>query len=214
MIYGRVFGIMLITTIAGTVYYLNRVGQIKTLKTSVINQPQNSEFINLGNIFTDIRSFFTHNDNNDDNNYDERLSIKQVYRLAKEITKRNFKNVDPIMLTTMAYIESSNKPKAIRFEPHLNDSSKGLMQVLQTTADWLRTIGYKRYSSENLFDAKTSIYFGGAYVDWLKDYRGQNRDEEWIVRSYNGGPNNFNSQTLNHWNKYQKAKLKIIQEVR
>ncbi len=56
--------------------------------------------------------------------------------------------------------ESSGNPKARRFEPKLNDSSYGLMQILFSTAKFLGYTG----SSEGLLDPKTNIDLGTKYL--------------------------------------------------
>lgn len=43
------------------------------------------------------------------------------------------------MICAIADIESSRQPLAYRFEPKLGEASTGLMQTLQSTADWLAT---------------------------------------------------------------------------
>lgn len=138
----------------------------------------------------------------------------RVLNEAAELRNRYGLNVSPLMIAAMAQIESSYNPKAQRHEAHLGDSSWGLMQTLLGTAQWLYDdMGYRdfgRPSEKTLTDGRTSLYFGMAYVDWLSRYKGIQRSEQWIVESYNGGPNNSNAQTRNHWAKYQRAKAQIM----
>jgi soluble lytic murein transglycosylase-like protein len=142
------------------------------------------------------------------------LTIGQIYALAEALRARYWQDVDPVMLTTMAVIESSGRPGAIRAEPHIGDASIGLMQTLYGTARWLHDdMGYRAYSLPNpdaLMDPQVSVYFGGSYVAWLSNWKGIRRTEQWIVESYNGGPNNSNSGTRNHWRKYQDAKARVL----
>ena len=141
------------------------------------------------------------------------LPADQVFKIADQIRKRYYVGVSPLMLTAMAKIESAFRPGALRYETHLGDASIGLMQTLYRTARWLHDdLGYQAYqlaSSDDLMDPQTSVYFGGAYVDWLSTWRGVQRAEQWVVMSYNGGPNADNSQTRNHWAKYQAAKAQL-----
>ena len=138
-------------------------------------------------------------------------SGNDLYALADEIVRGYFNrsNVDPMMLTAMAMIESSGNPLAVRYEPGIGDASIGLMQTLTGTARWLATdMGYTDFgvpSMDDLLDPATSMYFGAAYVNWLRNYGGQRRSDEWVVKSYNGGPGANNSQVENHWAKYQAA---------
>ena len=144
----------------------------------------------------------------------DQMTKQEVYNLAFVLTRNNYPNVDPVMLTAMAEIESAYKPNAYRYESHINDASYGLMQTLYSTAKWLHDeMGYRAYTLTNpdqLFDPAVSMYFGGAYVDYLRKWNGKIRSEQWIVESYNGGPNNSNSQTRNHWNKYKIAKEGVL----
>lgn len=134
-----------------------------------------------------------------------------LYALADEVVASFFNrnNVDPMMLTAMAMIESSGNPLAVRYEPAIGDASIGLMQTLVGTAKWLATdMGYNDLgvpSMDDLLDPRTSMYFGAAYVSWLRNYGGVRRSDEWVVKSYNGGPGADNSQVENHWRKYQAA---------
>lgn len=43
------------------------------------------------------------------------------------------------MICAIAEVESSRIPLAYRFEPRLGEASTGLMQTLQSTAEWLAT---------------------------------------------------------------------------
>lgn len=143
---------------------------------------------------------------------------QSVYNRARLIVDRYNLNADPVMIAAMAKIESSYNPNAVRVETHINDVSIGLMQTLVSTAQWLAR-DFPKYSAkgipsdQDLLDPETSLYFGAAYIDYLSRWRGVPRDEGWIVESYNGGPNNSNAQTRNHYRKYLRAKEEIIEEL-
>jgi soluble lytic murein transglycosylase-like protein len=148
------------------------------------------------------------------------LDAGAVYNLAREMSARHFPDVDPLMLTAMAEIESGFQPGAVRNEPHVKnryaqngDASIGLMQTLFSTAKWLRNDqgqgAYVLSRGDDLMDPQTSMYFGGSYVQWLMTYQGEVRSEAWIVMSYNGGPGADNQATRHHWEKYQAAKLRL-----
>jgi hypothetical protein len=138
------------------------------------------------------------------------MSRAQIYEIADRVTRQHFSTVSPSMLTAMAMIESSGNPKAYRYEAHINDASYGLVQVLFRTALWLRNdMGYRAYplrSTSDLMYPEFSLYFGGAFIHWLQRHPRFNGTAQWILESYNGGPNNSNSQTRNHWAKYQKER--------
>lgn len=122
--------------------------------------------------------------------------------------------VDEDMIVRIAWIESAFDASAVRPEPQINDASAGLMQTLVGTADWLASqMGYtafgKRASLQKLMGPQASIYYGAAYLDYLSDYAGQRRSEEFMVRSYNGGPGNFNDDTAEYWRRYLEAKARF-----
>lgn len=138
----------------------------------------------------------------------------EVRALASPIAGRfDWPTVD--RLTAIAWIESSFNPAAYRFEPHLNDASVGLMQTLTSTARWLyEDMGYTAYGAPTLetlaASPQQSLYFGGAYLDWLSRWRGRRRSEQWIVRAYNGGPGGATSRaTAPYWDKYQDARRRL-----
>lgn len=137
-----------------------------------------------------------------------------IRQLATRIIEQNNFDLDVNMLVAIAYIESSFNPEALRVEPHINDASAGLMQTLITTAQWLaRDMGYRNYGFpelSDLMDAEVSMYFGAAYLDYLKNTRRDLDTEEKIVRGYNGGPAGFKrSATLPYWQKYKRAREKF-----
>ncbi len=143
-------------------------------------------------------------------------------RAVAGTTVRSFNlRVDPDLIARIAWIESSNREReadavrfnttALRFENHIGDASAGLMQTLVGTARWLaKDMGYTAFGVPTLdtllSSPQASIYFGAAYLDYLSRYRGQARAEEWIVRSYNGGPGNVGNATADYWDKYLDAK--------
>ncbi|WP_299394644.1 lytic transglycosylase domain-containing protein [Pelagibius sp.] len=138
-------------------------------------------------------------------------SLGAVATLAQFTVDRHKFNVDPKMAIRIAYIESSFNPSAIRYEPHLGDASIGLMQTLLGTARWLEVdMGHNSHtaSTTSLLDAQVSMYFGCAYLHWLRRWRGSTRSDEWVVRSYNGGPGHGKA-TDDYWRKYREAREKL-----
>ena len=139
------------------------------------------------------------------------LSLGNVRALAEGAVASWRFNVDPAMIVRIAWIESGFNPSAVRFEPAIGDASSGLMQTLVGTARWLaQDMGYTAFGAPTM-DAlirspQMSIYFGAAYLDYLSRYAGRSRGEEWIVRSYNGGPGHSQGATDNYWRKYLAAK--------
>lgn len=143
-----------------------------------------------------------------------RLTIADVKRLAQETVSRDGLSIEPLMLRTIAEIESDRNPLAMRAEPHIGDASIGMMQTLIGTAKWLYTdMGARRYGEptiEKLMNPEISMYFAGQMLEWLSTYRRQARDEQFIAMSYNGGPGANNNQTRNYWRKYQQRKARLV----
>jgi soluble lytic murein transglycosylase-like protein len=140
------------------------------------------------------------------------LSESEVRTFA-ENTVRDFDEIqaDPAVMVRIAWIESAFDPSALRPEPAIADASAGLMQTLVTTARWLATdMGFDAFGRDielkTLMGPQASLYFGGAYLTYLRTYRGQRRGEEFVVRSYNGGPGNFSEATAQYWQRYLEAK--------
>lgn len=143
----------------------------------------------------------------------------EMRAMAETTIKKHFRGkLDPVMICAIAEIESDRQPLAYRFEPKLQEASTGIMQTLQSTAEWLaRDMGYTFYtvdwSSSMLYRPFVSVYFGAAYLKWLSTYEGKHRSEEFIVRGYNGGPKGATSKsTERYWNKYLIAKQSLPQK--
>lgn len=141
------------------------------------------------------------------------VTQREMRGLAEIIIARHFRGrVDPRVVCAIAEVESSRQPLAYRFEPARGEASTGLMQVLQSTAEWLaRDMGYRVYSADwrvtGLYRPFEAVYFGAAYLNWLSTYQNKPRDEEFIVRGYNGGPQGYAlAATERYWEKYKRAK--------
>ncbi|MCO5553995.1 hypothetical protein L7F22_007521 [Adiantum nelumboides] len=149
---------------------------------------------------------------------EERLHQSSTAREASQTTITQFFSAATTPTSQTAEVESNRQPLAYRFEPKLGEASTGLMQTLQSTAEWLaRDMGYTYYTNElspsMLYRPFVSVYFGGAFLKWLSTYKKKTQNEEFMVRAYNGGPNNATSQsTLVYWNKYLKAKQSLLDQ--
>ncbi|KAL2609169.1 hypothetical protein R1flu_027742 [Riccia fluitans] len=143
------------------------------------------------------------------------ITETEMKAIAEIIIGRFFTKVDPAMICAIAEIESARNPLAYRWEESVQEASTGLMQTLQSTAEWLaKDLGYRAYSvdwaSSMLYRPFVSVYFGCAYLKWLSTYDGKRRSEEFMVRGYNGGPKGAtNKITLVYWNKYLVAKQNL-----
>ena len=86
-------------------------------------------------------------------------------------------------------VESSFNPRAYRFEPHLNEASYGLMQVLESTARDRGLIG----PAQNLYEPEIGLEIGCAHVMWTFEFlqsRGAQSDPLSVALAYNAGVGN------------------------
>lgn len=141
------------------------------------------------------------------------LTQTEMKAMADIVIDRHFKGrLDTVMISAIAEIESNKQPFAYRYEPKLGEASTGIMQTLQSTAEWLaRDMGYRAYEIEGaptiLYRPFVSVYFGAAFLKWLSTYDGKKRNEEFMVRAYNGGPKKAtHKSTLQYWTRYQLVK--------
>lgn len=117
-----------------------------------------------------------------------RISPQDVLALLPQADPDGW--MPPADLLAFVEVESGFRPRAYRFEAHLNEASYGLMQTLASTA---RDRGYQG-DPEGLFDPLTSLTFGIAAARWKWDFlaRRLGRDPtetEW-VGAYNAGVGN------------------------
>jgi soluble lytic murein transglycosylase-like protein len=88
--------------------------------------------------------------------------------------------IDPALLKAIITIESAFYEKSYRYEPHRNDSSYGLVQILYQTA---KNLGFKGKPTD-LYDPETNINYGAKFLSILqKQYK--NIDD--VIASYNMG---------------------------
>lgn len=85
-------------------------------------------------------------------------------------------------------IESSFDPNAYRAEKHLGDASRGLMQILLSTA---KDRGFSG-DPTLLFDVETNIRYGMRQLKWTWDYlaRAGFHDRDKWIGAYNAGVGN------------------------
>lgn len=95
--------------------------------------------------------------------------------------------VDPALIKAHIKQESNWDMNATRFEPHLNDSSWGLMQVLLRTAREI--LGNSNLTVSQLLEPRTNIEAGTAYIAKnMKRYGGAITD---VIAAYNAGSARF-----------------------
>lgn len=116
-------------------------------------------------------------------------------------------SLDAASILAFIEIESSFDPTARRYEPALDESSYGLMQLLASTA---RGMGWKS-DKENLFDPRVNIKYGVKYLEWIDGYLakrlGAKPTIQQLVEAYNEGVGNVlkKRQDPEYWNKWKQA---------
>jgi hypothetical protein len=101
------------------------------------------------------------------------------------------KGLDPVLVCAVIAQESAWDPRAYRFEPHINEASYGLMQVLESTARWMGLTG----DVERLYDPETGITVGCDYLVWLRNFYKNDGDVRKMLGGYNAGPSNWQIAT-------------------
>ncbi|MBL4761671.1 MAG: transglycosylase SLT domain-containing protein [Gammaproteobacteria bacterium] len=150
-----------------------------------------------------------------------KLTTTEVLRLADHvIEKYGIYSTSAQDLTVFAYVESSFRPWVQRDEGF--DKSTGLMQTLLGTATDMYKKGYKalgKPTEQSLKDPIVSMYFGAAYLQWLKTNYAQwgydyGNYEDFFIRSYNGGAGwrktpNGAKNTEQYLKKWKSAKARL-----
>jgi soluble lytic murein transglycosylase-like protein len=120
-------------------------------------------------------------------------TVKRWAGPIDEMSKRY--NIDPNMIAIIMTLESGGYSKANSGE------AKGLMQITPLTAKDIAAKYLKKpVKSYNLWDPRTNIEFGAAYLAWLRGQFGEvNQGPSWnstielVAAGYNGGPGAANS---------------------
>ena len=143
----------------------------------------------------------------------KRLSSKERLELASIITEQAQQhNLDPLLVIALIQVEST-------FNTHAQShkGAKGLMQLLPDTARYINKKTDKGIlANSNLFDAKTNIALGTAYMEYLLNKT--NGNLEYALAAYNMGPANmfrakrenrlpkaYSNKVLKEYTKLQKA---------
>lgn len=120
--------------------------------------------------------------------------------------------LDPSMICAIAELESDRQPLATRYDKKSKDTTRGIMQLLPKTADWLyRELHYQSYevegNSDLLFRPFVNVYFSAAYLKWLSNFDQKERSEEFVVRAYKGGTKKAtHKSTMPFWQRYLSVK--------
>lgn len=119
-----------------------------------------------------------------------KLSLEETAALVTAVNAELGNRLIVADVLAVIEIESARDPQAFRAEPQINDASRGLLQVLLSTA---RDRGYGG-PPDGLFDPLTSIRVGMAHLIWTYDYLLYRLNRvpqtgEWIG-AYNAGVGN------------------------
>lgn len=143
----------------------------------------------------------------------KRLSSKERLELASIITEQaELHNLDPLLVIALIHVESTFNTNA-----QSHKGAKGLMQLLPNTARYINKKTDKGIpENSNLFDAKTNIALGSAYMEYLLNKT--NGNLEYALAAYNMGPANmfrakrenkvpkaYSNKVLKEYAKLQKA---------
>lgn len=143
----------------------------------------------------------------------KRLSSKERIELAFIITEQaDIHNLDPLLVIALIQVESTFNKNA-----QSHKGAKGLMQLLPDTARYINEKNDKGIpENSNLFDAKTNIALGTAYMEYLLNKT--NGNLEYALAAYNMGPANmfrakrenrvpkaYSNKVLKEYTKLQKA---------
>lgn len=121
-------------------------------------------------------------------------TVRHWDNLINEMAKQY--NIDPNLIAIIMTLESGGYSKA-----GSEAGAQGLMQVTPLTAqDIAAKFVKKSVKKYDLFDPKTSIEFGTAYLAYLRDEFGTYPDDtdwlrtvELVAAGYNGGPGTANA---------------------
>jgi len=90
--------------------------------------------------------------------------------------------VNPFLIKAVMKRESNFNPMAHRAEPHINDASWGLMQVLLKTARWM--LKDTSLTSQQLLKPDTNIKAGVSYLAYQQKRYSDIKD---VIAAYNAG---------------------------
>lgn len=116
-------------------------------------------------------------------------AVKQWQPLIQEMSKKYA--IDPNLIAIIMTLESGGGPKA-----KSGVGAQGLMQIMPLTAEDIAAKHLKKpVTTYDIFDPRTNIEFGTAYLAYLRDEFGEpsqgpdwNETVELVAAGYNGGP--------------------------
>ncbi len=125
------------------------------------------------------------------------ISLDRVKGIVNQWQVLYFNNIPQSLVLGQIKQESNFIINAERYEPHLNDSSIGLMQILLSTAKGIGFTGTKK----DLFKPEVNIFYGMKYLNKL--YKQCKGNWQCTIMSYNEGFRNFSrgKRVYNYYNR-------------
>tara|TARA_Y100000310_G_scaffold308233_1_gene351128 strand:+ start:966 stop:1592 length:627 start_codon:yes stop_codon:yes gene_type:complete len=120
-------------------------------------------------------------------------------------------DIPPKIIARWAYHESAMKPRAARYEPHLNMWSRGIAQFLESTwREWAAAYGY---SWSDAYDPEKSIRVMADYLWYSRSVvaaSGMTEKQivELMLAGYNAGPYTAKRKGLSAVNASVRAKIR------
>eukprot|EP01026_Neomeris_dumetosa_P068331 TRINITY_DN6688_c0_g2_i1.p1 TRINITY_DN6688_c0_g2~~TRINITY_DN6688_c0_g2_i1.p1 ORF type:complete len:382 (+),score=21.56 TRINITY_DN6688_c0_g2_i1:228-1373(+) len=145
------------------------------------------------------------------------MSPQDILRLAKEVIMKYFDgDIDPVVLSTLAIVESRGCPNLVNTDRDSSLTRVGLCQLSMFRCQQI----YKERefncfgepTISNLKDPKISLYFGAARVWMLQRQGGQKHDEEFVVRHFRADKRKQFSDLTNMqllWQRYCLSRRKM-----
>ncbi|KAF3793370.1 hypothetical protein EJ110_NYTH09328 [Nymphaea thermarum] len=141
------------------------------------------------------------------------LTQTEMTAVAGIIVRRHFSShIDTDMICAISEIGSSRQPLAESYDRKTKNVSIGLMGILPATAEWIfKDLGFRAYDIEGkpdmLYRPFVNVYIGASYLNWLSGYNGKERNEEFVVRAFIGGPKKASHKsTSGYWKRYLSVK--------
>lgn len=141
------------------------------------------------------------------------LTQTEMRAVVEIIVHRHFdSHVDPDMICAIAELESDRQPLLTQYNKKTKETTFGIMQISEKTADWLiKELGYQAYEQVEdrtlLYKPFINLYLGAAYLKWLSNYEQVPRGEEFVVRAFKGTVKKVNHKsTLPYWRRYLSVK--------
>ena len=159
-------------------YSKNIAAALALTNQLIISNPQTAP------VPTPKQNEVTNDDNSQQSHTDNDKKAEEVWKKYGDIIEAVAKkyDIDPQLIFATIMTESEGNPNSFRFEPHINDASYGLGQILYGTAVGLGYTG----TPEEMYRPEISVDLIGKYHKSTKDTYGSLGPEQMTV-VYNTG---------------------------